>query len=71
MANNEITVRQSYEDGKEEYRSSESRYNSLEFYYTEKHISFFSINRQVKGTCFLSKSRTTCRSSERSKPLCS
>ncbi len=39
MANNEITVRRNYEDGKEEYRSSESRYNNLEFYYTEKHIS--------------------------------
>ena len=28
MANNEIIVRQSYEDGKEEYRSSESIYNA-------------------------------------------
>jgi len=35
MANNEITVRRNYEDGKEECRSSESRYSGLEFYYTE------------------------------------
>ncbi|SCH41077.1 Uncharacterized methyltransferase ycgJ [uncultured Ruminococcus sp.] len=39
MAKNEMTVRRNYEDGKEECRSSESRYNGLEFYYTEKHIS--------------------------------
>ena len=39
MANNEMTVRRNYEDGKEKYRSSESRYNGLEFFYTEKHIS--------------------------------
>ena len=38
MAKNEMTVRRNYGDGKEECRSSESRYNGLEFYYTEKHI---------------------------------
>lgn len=39
MASNEKMIRFNYEDGKEEYRASESRYNQLEFYYTEKHIS--------------------------------
>ena len=38
MSSNEKKIIDNYRDAKEENRASKSRYSSLEFHYTKKHI---------------------------------